>query len=318
MAAALPAPQTAPRPPGAALPRGALLGALGAAMLLLVVCLAIVGALSGDQADTCAAAGAPVPAAGTDGGTLTGKVSWFGGPHDASAQGPTASGQPTSTPGVAVYDTATLGGYWHIQLPNGTSAVLQQTDVGPAPWTGRALDITYSALPQLGYTEHDFPTDATITATYVGKDASAASTCTISSGDGSVAAITAAADGLAQLHVPYNYGGGHITPARPTAGQEGPYAGLDCSSAISYVFQHAGIQIPTLDSTGFMTWGDPGPGQQITIYANSGHVFIRDGDRYFGTSGFGHPAAGTGPAWFTKSPSPAYLATFVVRHPRGL
>lgn len=318
MATALRAPQPPPSPPGTGVPRGALLGALAAGALLLVVIITILGALVGQQAPTCAAAAAPLPAAGTNGTSLTGKVSWFGGPHDPTAGPTTASGQPTSTPGVAVYDTATLRGYWQITFPNHHVAVLQQTDIGPAPWTGRALDVTYSALSQIGYTEQNFPTDATITATYVGKNASAASTCTVSSGDGSVAAITAAADALDQLHIPYNYGGGHVTPARPTGGQEGAYPGLDCSSAISYVFQHAGIQLPTLDSTGFMTWGDPGPGQQITIYANAGHVFIRDGNRYFGTSGFGHPAAGTGPAWFTTNPSPAYLATFVARHPPGL
>jgi hypothetical protein len=67
-----------------------------------------------------------------------------------------------------------------------------------------------------------------------------------------------------------------------------------------------------------MSWGEPGPGREVTIYANTGHVLMRVGDRYFGTSSFGHPAAGTGPAWFTVEPSADYLATFAPRHPRGL
>jgi hypothetical protein len=219
---------------------------------------------------------------------------------------------------MAVYDTATLGGYWQIQLPDHHLAVLPQTDVGPAPWTGRVLDVTYSALPDLGYSEKSFPTDATITAVYLGRSVATAATCTASAGDGSAASVAAAADALDQLHVPYNYGGGHVTPARPTRGEEGTYPGLDCSSAVSYVLQHAGIGLPTLDSSGFMSWGDPGPGQHVTIYANTGHVFIRIGERYFGTSGFGHPTAGTRPAWFTVDPSAHYLATFTIRHPPRL
>jgi hypothetical protein len=284
----------------------------------MVVVIAVLGALSGEPSTACAGASASLPAPGTSGRSLTGRVSWFGGPHDPTTWPMTASGQPTSTPGIAVYDTATLGGYWQIQLPNHHLAVLPQTDIGPAPWTGRMLDVTYSALPDLGYDTQSFPTDATISAVYLGKSVGASATCTTTSGDRSAASVAAAADALDQLHVPYNYGGGHVTPARPTAGLEGSYAGLDCSSAVSYVLQHAGIDTPTLDSTGFMSWGEPGPGRQVTIYANTGHVLMRIDERYFGTSGFGHSARGAGPAWFTVDPPADYLATFMVRHPPGL
>ena len=131
--------------------------------------------------------------------------------------------------------------------------------------------------------------------------------------------MLAAANLLASMHIPYSYGGGHITPARPTLGLGGaPPVGLDCSASVSFVLQHAGINVPTMVSGDFETWGDPGPGQYVTLYANSWHIFMKIGDRYFGTSGFGHPAAGTGPAWFTVDPSPAYLALFVQRHPPGL
>lgn len=298
---------------------GAALGLAATVALILVMVIAILGALSGQRGPSCAAASVSLPAAGTGGKTLTGRVSWFGGPHDATTGSTTASGAPTSQPGIAVYDTATLGGYWQIRLPNGRVAVLQQTDVGPAPWTGRVLDVTYSALAQLGYSEQSFPTDATITAAYVGRDTTAASDCAAAGGDASTAAIATAADALDAMRVPYNYGAGHVTPARPTGGQEGPYPGLDCSSAVSWVFQHAGIDVPTMTSGGFMSWSDPGPGRQVTLYANSGHVFMHIAGRgYFGTSGFGHPVAGTGPAWFTVEPSPSYLATFVERHPPGL
>jgi hypothetical protein len=142
-------------------------------------------------------------------------------------------------------------------------------------------------------------------------------------GNGSTTAIAAAADELDAMHVPYNYGGGHVTPAQPTAGQDGTFPGLDCSSSVSWVLQHAGVAVPTLTSSAFMSWGDPGRGQAVTLYTNPTHIIMSirvDGapERFFGTSSFGHPTAGAGPAWFTKPVSPTYLAGFVQRHPPGL
>jgi hypothetical protein len=331
MAVAVPAPDQAParRPPAY---RAPLVGVL-LLTVFAVLGVAVLGGLVARQ-PTGACSSGPVsvllPAPGTAGTVLEGKVSWFGGPHDSTAGPTTASGKPVSVPGIAVYDTATLGGYWWVRFPNGHALVFQQTDIGPAPWTGRLLDVLYSALPYIGYSEADFPTDSQITAKYLGTSPQVArlavtttstpgSTAECSStGDGSVASVVAAANLLESMHVPYNYGGGHITPARPTGGLEGSYAGLDCSSSVSFVLQHAGIKVETLTSTGFMSWGEPGPGRQVTLYANTGHVFMKIGPRDFGTSGFGHPAAGTGPAWFTINPSPGYLATFVARHPPGM
>jgi hypothetical protein len=100
---------------------------------------------------------------------LDGKVSWFGGPNDPMSGSQTASGRPLSVPGIAVYNQATLGGYWLVEFPNGKKLVLQQTDIGPAPWTGRKVDVTSSALPAAGYTEGNFPTDSTVHCRYLGK-----------------------------------------------------------------------------------------------------------------------------------------------------
>jgi len=142
------------------------------------------------------------------------------------------------------------------------------------------------------------------------------------SGDGSAQAVYAAANALHAMHVPYNYGGGHVTPAHPGPGADGPFDGLDCSSSVAWVLQHAGVDAPTLTSGGYMSWGDPGPGSSVTLYTNPTHIIMSmvvDGrPRFFGTSGFGHPEAGTGPAWFTRPVSPGYLAGFVQRHPPGL
>lgn len=100
---------------------------------------------------------------------IAGKVSWFGGANDPEDSGHTANGETTKTPGIAVYNHGTLGGYWRVKAPNGKTAVLKQTDIGPAPWTGRKIDVTYSALNKFGFNEHDFPTDSHFEAEYLGR-----------------------------------------------------------------------------------------------------------------------------------------------------
>lgn len=116
---------------------------------------------------------APLPA----GHTVSGKVSWFGGPQDSTDSGHTASGGTTATPGIAVYNRATLGGYWKVtDQKTGRSVVLKQTDLGPAPFTGRKIDVTYSALNRFGYNENNFPTDSDFSATYLGSNPKGAAT----------------------------------------------------------------------------------------------------------------------------------------------
>jgi hypothetical protein len=59
-----------------------------------------------------------------------------------------------------------------------------------------------------------------------------------------------------------------------------------------------------------MSWGDPGPGRRITVYANAGHAFmIVDGRRY-DTSAL----SGGGTRWTSAMRS---TAGFVARHPPG-
>jgi hypothetical protein len=100
---------------------------------------------------------------------LNGTVSWFGGPNDPTSGPTTASGSPISAGGIAVYNEATLGGYWNITFPNGHTVILKQTDIGPAPWTGRTIDVAYSSLNAAGYNENNFPTNGNVRAEYLGK-----------------------------------------------------------------------------------------------------------------------------------------------------
>lgn len=100
---------------------------------------------------------------------VSGRVSWFGGPNDSGdPSGRTATGTSNAAPGIAVYNRSTLGGYWRVTL-NGKTSVLKQTDIGPAPWTGKKVDVTTGAIGRFGFNERNFPTGAKVTAEYLGK-----------------------------------------------------------------------------------------------------------------------------------------------------
>ncbi len=119
------------------------------------------------------------------------------------------------------------------------------------------------------------------------------------SGGDVVARVVAAANQIATT--PYVWGGGH----------GGAAGGYDCSGSVSYALAAGGLLSSPLDSTGFMSWGDPGPGRRITVYANAGHAFmIVDGQR-FDTS----VLSGGGTRWTSQMRS---TAGFVARHPPGL
>jgi len=114
-----------------------------------------------------------------------------------------------------------------------------------------------------------------------------------------VAALIAAGNRIAKL--PYRYGGGHASFEDK---------GYDCSGSVSYALHGAGLLDTTLDSTGLMTWGRPGAGEWITVYANKGHTFLVVAGLRFDTSG--QKAAGS--RW---QPMDRSTKGFVVRHPDG-
>jgi cell wall-associated NlpC family hydrolase len=118
-------------------------------------------------------------------------------------------------------------------------------------------------------------------------------------GDGdAVARVVAAANQIAST--PYVWGGGH----------GGASGGYDCSGSVSYALAAGGLLSSPLDSTGFESWGQPGPGQRITVYANAGHAFMIVDGRRFDTSAM----SGGGTRWTSASRS---TAGFVARHPPG-
>jgi cell wall-associated NlpC family hydrolase len=101
---------------------------------------------------------------------------------------------------------------------------------------------------------------------------------------------------------PYKWGGGH------GAWRD---SGYDCSGSVSFALAGAGLLNAPLTSGGLAAYGRPGPGRWITIYANSGHVFMVVAGLRFDTSGQGR--AGT--RW---QPAQRPTGGFAVRHPPGL
>lgn len=106
-------------------------------------------------------------------------------------------------------------------------------------------------------------------------------------------------------HLPYRYGGGHVT-YEDTA--------YDCSGSITFVFEAARLLSGSAVSGQLMNWGDAGPGKWITVFANAGHTFMYVAGLRFDTVAL----AETGDRWSTRSATEPDLATFSVRHPPGL
>ncbi|MCW2980758.1 MAG: Lytic transglycosylase catalytic [Solirubrobacterales bacterium] len=155
----------------------------------------------------------------------------------------------------------------------------------------------------------------------------AAASCeAIAAPDEAVARMVAEAERLSLLRPSdeYVWGGSHGESPTPA---NGPF---DCSSAVSHLLQVGGFGIETTDTVGLSTWGEPGPGQWVTIWVkpvyNHGeaHTFIEfmpgvtsAEHRYWGTSGFVEP--GHGPGWIPEPTFDAdYLQYFEQRHPKGM
>jgi cell wall-associated NlpC family hydrolase len=111
------------------------------------------------------------------------------------------------------------------------------------------------------------------------------------------------AGGNAIADFPYIWGGGH-----------GSFIanGYDCSGSVSYALAAGGLLSAPLVSGDLASWGEPGPGRWITIYANAGHTFMDVDGMWFDTAGRSGPFASR---WLVATPS---LAGYSVRHPQGL
>jgi peptidoglycan hydrolase-like protein with peptidoglycan-binding domain len=121
-----------------------------------------------------------------------------------------------------------------------------------------------------------------------------------SSAEAIVARVIAAANEIATR--PYVWGGGHGSFESE---------GYDCSGSVSYALHGGGLLSSPEDSTGLESFGEPGPGRYITIYANAEHAWMTIDGRRFDTVAL----AETGNRW---SDTMAATGGFIVRHPAGL
>ena len=122
-------------------------------------------------------------------------------------------------------------------------------------------------------------------------------------------AVVAAANRI--IGKPYQYGGGH-----------GSFedSGYDCSGSVSYALHGGRLLSSPEDSAGLESYGSPGPGHWITVYANPGHAFLVVAGRALDTANYSGPniPAGSGPRWRSDPTADTYGGGWVVRHPAGL
>ncbi len=115
-----------------------------------------------------------------------------------------------------------------------------------------------------------------------------------------VARVIAAANEIATR--PYVYGGGHGSFQS---------TGYDCSGSVSYALHGGGLLSSPEDSSALESYGEPGPGRDITIYADAEHAWMVIDGRRFDTVA----QQETGTRW---SDSMTSTAGYVVRHPAGM
>ena len=101
---------------------------------------------------------------------------------------------------------------------------------------------------------------------------------------------------------PYKWGGGH---------GRWQDTGYDCSGSVSFALAAAGLLDGPLASGPLMSWGKPGPGKWVTIYANPGHVYLEVAGVRFDTIA----RKLTGSRWESELRS---HTGYVARHPPGL
>jgi 3D (Asp-Asp-Asp) domain-containing protein len=332
----------------------ALLGALAAAMLGLPVLAVLLSASQARGACSLAGAGASMPSSpqGTWLATAYGPP-WGG----IQGNGVTATGL-NLTAGPPALEVAVdpsvipLRSYVHVQPnPFATSSAFYAGDTGGAiigkhidiydwrgrtdqnAWGERAVSVTPAPNPGAGNLLGGF-------APAPPAEGSAPGGCQPALINGAIGLTprqtarvlsdgSAAAPAEAPAAVKLAIAAGNLIHTRPYPEPDVHYGTLaklwpayDCSGATSFVLYGAGLMgSSALDSTGLESYGLPGPGRWITVYANSAHAWIVVAGIALDTASYGGRAipAGSGPRW--RSEPLANLGdgtTYVARHPAGL
>lgn len=111
------------------------------------------------------------------------------------------------------------------------------------------------------------------------------------------------AGGNAIADFPYVYGGGHRSFIDDA---------YDCSGSVSYALAAGGLIAAPETSGQLKSWGLPGPGRYLTVFATVGHTFMWVDGLWFDTAGRAGPYS---TRWLTQRPS---LVGYVERHYPGL
>jgi peptidoglycan hydrolase-like protein with peptidoglycan-binding domain len=160
---------------------------------------------------------------------------------------------------------------------------------GPATWALLGISSEPELKPPASAMAHEGSKSGSTSSTGGGGESS-----------GVLARVIAAGDEIATR--PYVFGGGHGSFQS---------TGYDCSGSVSYALHGGGLLSSPEDSSALESYGEAGPGQHITIYANSEHAFmVIDGKRFDTVA-----QQETGTRW---SDSMTSTAGYVVRHPAGL
>ncbi|HUH81921.1 MAG TPA: peptidoglycan-binding protein [Solirubrobacteraceae bacterium] len=162
--------------------------------------------------------------------------------------------------------------------------------VGPATWSLIGVRTEGTLTP---------PHSALVESGEGSSSSSGGSSSSAGGGEGVVSRVIAAGDEIATR--PYVYGGGHGSFES---------SGYDCSGSVSYALHGGGLLSSPEDSTALESYGAPGPGRFITIYANSGHAWMTVDGKRFDTVALSEG----GSRW---SSSMASTGDYVVRHPVG-
>jgi cell wall-associated NlpC family hydrolase len=113
--------------------------------------------------------------------------------------------------------------------------------------------------------------------------------------------VIAAANAIA--FTPYLYGGGHGSWRS---------CGYDCSGSVGVALHGGGLLSGTEDSGEMESYGAPGAGRWITLWANAGHVYAKIAGLWFDTAA--QSSANGHDRWSTRRISPR--TGFTERHPR--
>jgi hypothetical protein len=99
------------------------------------------------------------------------------------------------------------------------------------------------------------------------------------------------------------FGGGHASFVDSS---------YDCSGSVSYALAAGGLLGAPETSGELESWGAPGPGRYISVYANAGHTYMYVDGIMYNTAGRSGVYASR---WQVGSVD---NSGFVVRHPPGL